>query len=119
MRGFFEAVPQELEESAQIEGCTRLQSVYHITFPLARPGLAAAAIYVFIMVWNDFLFAFTLTISDEMRLLQVGLYHYITAFGVEWHTLTAALIIALLPVVLIFLLLQKQFIRGLVTGAGK
>lgn len=119
MRGFFEAVPKELEEAAQIEGCSRLQSVYYITFPLARPGLAAVAIYTFVMVWNDFLFAFTLTISDAMRLLQVGLYHYITAFGVEWHSLTTALIIALLPAVVVFLFFQKHFIHGLITGAGK
>ncbi len=119
LRGFFEAVPRELDESALIEGCTPWSAFYRIILPLSKPGLAAAGLLTFIFVWNDFLIAFTLTISETRRMLAVGLYQYISQYGVDWANLMAAVVLALLPVIALFLLLQRHFISGLTTGATK
>jgi len=119
LKGFFEAVPRELEEAALLDGCTRLRAFYQITLPLAQPGMAAAAVLIFMFVWSDFLLPFTLVTGDQKRLVSVGLYNFITAYGIEWPRLCAALILALLPVLLLFLCVQRRFISGLMSGAGK
>lgn len=100
-----------------IDGCSRLGAFYRIILPLTQPGLAAVGILVFVYVWNDFLIAYVLTVSDDMRLIQSGLYFYVTAFGVEWSKLMAAVVIALIPPTLTFVLLQSRFIHGLTRGA--
>jgi multiple sugar transport system permease protein len=119
LKGFIESIPSELEEAAMIDGCSRLTAFYRATLPLMHGGLASAALLSFIFVWNDFLIAYTLTISDSKRLIQSGLYLYITAFGVEWGQLMAAVVVALAPVLILFLLLQTRFIEGLTAGATK
>ncbi|MGH7043862.1 MAG: carbohydrate ABC transporter permease [Acetobacteraceae bacterium] len=119
MRGFLEAIPREIEEAAYVDGCTRASAFYRIILPLTQPGMAAVGILVFIYVWNDFLIAYALTISDNMRLIQSGLYLYVTQSGIEWASLMAAAMTALLPPILAFILLQSRFIQGLTRGAVK
>jgi ABC-type glycerol-3-phosphate transport system permease component len=119
LRGFIDTVPYELEESALVDGCSRLKAFYVVVLPLLRPGLAAASVLVFVTIWNDFLLAFSLTLKDENRLLQVGLYSFVTELGIEWGPLMAATIGSTIPVVLAFALLQRQFIQGLTGGAVK
>lgn len=119
LRDFFERISPSLDKAALIDGYSKLGAFYRISLPLARPGLAAAAILVFIYVWNDFIIAVTLTSSDGMRMTTVGLYQYVGQFGIQWGELMAAVTLALLPVVTIFLLLQRTFIRGLTAGAVK
>lgn len=119
LKGFFEAVPRELDDSALIDGCSRWSAFYRVILPLAQPGLAAAALLTFIFVWNDFLIAFTLTVSNSRRVVAVGLYQYISQYGIEWGELMAAVMLALLPVMGLFLALQKRFISGLTAGAMK
>lgn len=119
MRGFFQSIPRELEESAFVDGCSRVRAFYRIVLPLTQPGMAAVAILIFVYVWNDFLIAYALTITDDMRLVQPGLYFYVTAFGVEWSKLMAAAILGLVPPLVTFVLLQGRFIQGLTKGAIK
>jgi len=119
LRGFIETVPTELEEAAMIDGCSRLQAFYRVVLPILQPGLAASAIIVFVSVWNDFLIGSALTISENMRLIQVGLYRYISDIGVEWGRFLAYGMLALLPIMVVFLILQKRFISGLTAGAVK
>jgi ABC-type glycerol-3-phosphate transport system permease component len=119
LKGFLETVPRELDESALIDGCTRWSAFYRVILPLARPGLAAAALLTFVFVWNDFLIAFTLTVSNSRRVVAVGLYQYISQYGIEWGELMAAVTLALLPVLGMFLALQRHFISGLTAGAMK
>jgi ABC-type glycerol-3-phosphate transport system permease component len=119
MRGFFEGIPRDLEEAALIDGCGPLQAFYRVIAPLTRPGLAASAVVVFVYVWNEFIIALTMTASDEMRLVPVGLYYYISAWGVEWGKLMAAVSVALLPAVILFMILQRNFIQGLTSGSTK
>jgi ABC-type glycerol-3-phosphate transport system permease component len=76
-------------------------------------------VIVFVYVWNEFIIALTMTASDNMRLIPVGLYYYISAFGVEWGKLMAAVSVALLPAVILFIILQRRFIQGLTSGATK
>jgi ABC-type glycerol-3-phosphate transport system permease component len=119
MRGFFESVPRELDEAAVIDGCNRLQAFYRVIAPLTQPGLAAAAVIVFVYVWNEFIIALTMTSTDDMRLVTTGLYYYISAYGVEWGKLMAAVCLALAPAVALFIVLQRLFIKGLTSGATK
>jgi len=119
LRGFIAAVPAELEESAQIDGCTPLGAFVRVTVPLLWPGLVAAAILVFVMIWNDFLIGYSLTLSDENRLVQVGIYAFMTETGVEYGPLCAAAIASIIPIVVLYALLQRYFIQGLTGGAVK
>lgn len=119
LRGFFETVPRELEEAAAMDGCSRLGVLYRIVLPLVTPGLAAVAIVVFIYVWNEFIIALSLITSARLRLVTVGVYSYITAYGIEWGKLMAAVAFGMVPVIAVFLALQKGFIRGLGAGAVK
>jgi multiple sugar transport system permease protein len=119
LRGFFERVPTEIEEAALVDGCSRLRAFYTIVMPLTLPGFAAAGVYIFLETWNEFLIAVSLTSTADRRLLTVGLYQYVTSFGVEWGLLTAAALVALLPVLVPFLGMQKLFVSGLTAGAVK
>jgi ABC-type glycerol-3-phosphate transport system permease component len=119
MRGFFDAISPELEEAAQVDGCSPLQAMYRVILPLTQPGLAAAAILVFVYVWNEFIIALTMSTKDEMRMIPVGLYFYISQFGVEWGKLMAAVTVAILPIIVLFVILQRRFVQGLTSGAIK
>lgn len=119
LKGFFESVPAELEEAALMDGCGRYRMFYLIVLPIARPGLLAGAIMAMMAVWNDFLIGFTLAVSEQKRLLPYGLYAYISNIGVDWGQLMAATVLALLPVVFAFLLMQKWLVQGLMAGAVK
>jgi len=119
LRGFVASVPPELEESALIDGCSRAGVFYRIVLPLLRPGLGAAAVLVFVTVWNEFLIGYSLVLGDEHRLIQVGVYYFVTDAGIEWGPLMAGMIISTLPVVVLFACLQRYFIQGLTGGAVK
>jgi multiple sugar transport system permease protein len=119
MRGFIEGVPREIDEAALVDGCSPYQVFCHMMIPLIRPGLAAAAIIMFVQIWNDFLFATALTISEDVRTLQIGLYRYMGDTGIEWGRLAAYTTLSALPIVVIFLWLQRRFIEGLTAGAAK
>ncbi len=120
MRGFIENIPSEMEEAALIDGCSRSQVLWHITVPLVRPGIAAIAIFVFLLVWNDYLVGISLTTTEEMRLVQVGLVALTqTGFGATWGLFMAYAVVAFAPVLILFLGLQRWFISGLTSGGLK
>jgi ABC-type glycerol-3-phosphate transport system permease component len=117
MKAFFEAIPVEMEEAALVDGCGRLQAMWRVAFPLSWPGLSASAILVLVYVWTEFILALTLT--SKLRTVTVGLYYYMTGYGIEWGRLTASVILALVPVLIAFFLFQKRFMQGLTAGALK
>ncbi len=117
--GFFNAVPIELEEAAMIDGASRLGALWRVTLPLALPGLAATAIYVFLLAWNEFFFALTFISSTEMRTIPVGLTSFFGEHSVDWGLVMAGSVVASLPVVLLFGLLSRYFVQGLTSGAVK
>ncbi len=119
LRAFFENIPRELDEAALIDGCSRLGAFYRVILPLAQPGLAAAAILVFVWVWNEFIIALNLTASNKTRPLTVGLFFFIGESSIEWGKMAAAAAAALIPVIIVFALLQRRFIQGLTAGATK
>ncbi len=119
LKGFFESVPVELEESAMIDGCSRMRAFYTIVLPMARPGMLAGSIMAMMFVWNDFLIGFTLAVTEDKRLIPYGLYSFISNIGVDWGQLMAATVISLTPVVIAFLVLQKWLVQGLMAGAVK
>lgn len=118
MMGFFEQVPIEMEESAEIDGCTFIQKFFKVVFPVTKPGLVAAGILAFVGAWNEFLFAVILTINKS-KTLPVIISGFITDKGLSWGPMAATSVITLVPVLIIVWLAQKQFVQGLAMGAVK
>lgn len=118
LRNFLDSVPTELDEQAQIDGCSRSGTLFRIILPLSKPGIAAVGIYSFIMAWNEVLFASVLT-GRETKTVAIGLLEYITAQQARWAGMMAACILVSIPVLLLFSLMQKQIVEGLVSGATK
>lgn len=119
MKGFFDAIPIDLEESARIDGCTRLGALVRIALPLARSGLVATAVFIGIASWNEFLFALMLTTSQGSRTWPVGLQLMIGEFQLPWGTFSAGGIISIIPIIIFFAIVQRSIIRGITAGAMK
>ncbi len=119
LTGYFSTVPKEVEEAALIDGCTRMQTLTKVLLPICKPGLVTTIIFGFITAWNEFVFALTFVPSDEFRTLTVAIPSFIGQYGADWHLLMAAALMAIIPVVLLFLSVEKHLVRGLTAGAIK
>jgi multiple sugar transport system permease protein len=117
LQGYFRAIPPQIEEAALLDGTSRLGALYRIVLPAATPGLVTVSLIGFVQAWNEFILALVLTSSSSMRTAPVGIHMFMTEYGVEWGSITAAGILSILPVLLLFLLLQRHFVRGLTAGA--
>jgi len=116
LRAFFESIPLELEEAALVDGAGRGRAVWHVVLPLALPGLIAAAIFTFILAYNDFLFALVLITSEELKTLPVGVNDLFNATIVDWGMIMAAGVMITVPAVLFFAAVQRYLVQG--WGAG-
>jgi multiple sugar transport system permease protein len=110
--GFFVDVPLDVEEAAMIDGCSRLGVLIRIVIPIAAPGLVVAAIFAFLVSWNEFLFALILT-SHNTPILTVVMAQFVHELGMEWHLMSATAVIALVPALIVTLFGQRYVIRGL------
>ena len=119
MKGFFDAVPIELEDAARIDGCSRIGAMVRVILPLVVGGLVATAVFVAIGAWNEFLFALMMTTSTGSRTWPVGLQLMVGEFQLPWGTLAAGGIISIIPVIILFALVQRALVRGLTAGAVK
>ncbi len=119
MKGYFETIPQEIEEAALIDGCSRIQAFYRVILPLSAPALAATAIFSFVSAWNEFMFANTFIHSEEKRTLVVALYASIGDYLIQWNTLMAASIFTMIPIFIAFFLVQRYLVEGLTAGSIK
>ena len=119
MRSQFLAIPRELEESAFIDGAGVPRVFFSIMLPIAKPGVATAAILAFIHSWNEFLFALILTAKTENRTLPLALNYFTSAFDNNFPALFAALVIVILPNIVVFVLMQERVISGMTAGAVK
>jgi multiple sugar transport system permease protein/raffinose/stachyose/melibiose transport system permease protein len=119
LKGFFDQVPTEVEEAAELDGCPSWQVVWRIALPLAVPGLMTTALYAFVQSWNEFLFGYTFISQDDRRTLTPGLADFIGLWTVDWGALMAAASLAVLPVTIAYLYLQRYLISGIATGATK
>lgn len=116
LRRFVHKVPRELDEAAMVDGCTRLGALMRVIVPAARPGIAAAFIYTFLVSWHEYLFALSLTTSADNRVITVGIAGLIGQYGVSWGELMAMGIIAVLPLIAVFLIVEKHLVEGLAGG---
>lgn len=119
LHGFFSSIPKEVEEAAQLDGSSRLQTLWRVMLPLTKPGLVTATIFTFIAAWNEYVVALTLMIDDSRKPLTVGMRAYITGYEQHWDQLFAASVIAVVPVVILFALIEKHLIGGLTAGSVK
>jgi multiple sugar transport system permease protein len=117
MQGYFRSIPPQMEEAALIDGTGRLGALYLIVLPSAAPGLVTVSLISFVASWNEFILALVLTSSGKMRTIPVGLHLYMTDYGVQWGNITAAGILSIVPILALFLLLQRHFLRGLTAGS--
>ena len=117
LKGFFDAIPRELEQAAMIDGCDELQAFRRVVLPLARPGLAASAAYVAIVAWADLIFARTLTSRPEHWLVTVGLQSFMGEYLVDWPALMAAATVSVLPMLALFFVIEPHLVRGMSRGA--
>jgi ABC-type glycerol-3-phosphate transport system permease component len=117
--GFFKTIPQEVEDAALIDGCSRLAMFWKVLIPLALPGLGATAIFAFLGSWNEFFFALLLAESDTARTIPVGIGLFVGEYGEVWNQMAAAAVFFSIPPLILFSLLQRTFVKGLSAGALK
>jgi multiple sugar transport system permease protein len=119
LSSFFKSIPLEIEEAAAIDGCGRIKTLFRVVLPLALPGIVTAFIFTFIAAWNEFVIALTLTSSPEREPLTVGLTSLIGQYQVQWNFLFAGSLIAIIPVVILFISIEKWLVGGLTAGSVK
>jgi multiple sugar transport system permease protein len=119
LQGFFAAIPKDIEEAAALDGCSRLGTMFRVMLPLTLPGIVTAVTFTFIAAWNEYVVALTLIQDDSLKPLTVGISSYVTAYQQNWAQLFAASLIAIVPVVILFALIEKHLVGGLTAGAIK
>jgi multiple sugar transport system permease protein len=119
LMGYFESIPEELEEAAMIDGATRFGAFRRVVLPLAAPGLLAAALYAFTQAWNEFLYALVFITNVKLRTLPVGLSTFITGDVYGWGYLMAGAVLTTLPVIAAYVYLQRYMVEGLTAGSVK
>lgn len=117
--GYFNGIPKEIDEAAIIDGCSRWQVLTKMIIPLAKSGFMAVGLSIAISVWQELMLAMTFTNQDELRPLMAGVSAAITKSGVQWGQITATGVLALLPLLVLFIFCQKYLIQGLTGGAVK
>ncbi len=119
LMGYFESIPEELEEAAMIDGATRFAAFYRIVLPLSAPGVLAAGLYAFTQAWNEFLYALVFITDGRLRTLPVGLASFITGDVYGWGFLMSGAVLTTLPVIAAYVYLQKYMVEGLTAGSVK
>ncbi|MFO1329227.1 MAG: carbohydrate ABC transporter permease [Rubrivivax sp.] len=116
---FFQSIPRDLENAAMIDGCTRLGALRRVVVPLAAPGVFTAGILAFVNAWDEFLLALSLNASPSMRTLPVGITLYQGEFSFPWPIISAALVVAIVPIAVLIALFQERVVGGLTQGGLK
>lgn len=119
MRSFFEALPAELVDAGRIDGAGEFSIFWRIMLPLAKPGIATITIFQFMGTWNEFIFAATFVHTFELRTLQPAIFAMVGRYSTNWPAVTAALVVSVLPIIIVYVLMQRQFVAGLTSGAVK
>lgn len=119
MRSFFERIPVTLEEAARVDGCTKMQSLFKIVFPIMFPGIVSVFVFGFIGAWNELIAGSIFISTPEMWTIPVGLKTLIGKYNVEWGLLMAGGVMALLPTAIMFAVMQKFIVEGMTAGAVK
>jgi len=119
MKGYFDTIPVSLDEAAMVDGCNRIRTFLNVVLPLTKPGLAATGIFSFIAGWNEYLFASQFAQSYDKWTLPVGLASFSGQYTTNWGALMAGSVMVTIPVIVIFLVLQKYLVSGMTAGAVK
>jgi multiple sugar transport system permease protein len=119
MRQHYLTIPRDLEESALLDGASRLRIWAGIFVPLSGPAMATLAIFSFLFAWNDFLWPLIVTTSPNMRTIQIGLAMFTGKYGTQWTLLMAGAVTATIPALIVFMIGQRWFVRGIVTSGIK
>jgi multiple sugar transport system permease protein len=119
LKGFYDNIPEELERAARIDGATRFGAFWRIVMPLSSPGIIATGIFAFIGAWNEYAYASVFLNTERLKTLQPGLQKFFGEFSTNWPGLMAAQFVSSVPVVVIFLVLQRYFVKALAEGATK
>lgn len=119
LRGCFITIPYELEQAAWIDGCSKWQALRKVLLPLAAPGIITALIFVFISAWNEFTVALTIISTEASKPLTVGIYAFFGKYDTQWQYLFATSVVATIPVIILFLTIEKHLISGLTAGGVK
>ena len=118
-QGFFGSVPEELEESARIDGCGPWKSFWLITFPLLQPVTATIVIFEVMWIWNDFLYPYLFLSSNKSFTLVMQVYKGVGQFSNDWGMMMATMVIVLIPVLVFYLFMQKNIVAGITSGSVK
>ena len=119
MSSFFDTVPMALEEAAAIDGCNKTQTLFRVVLPLSIPSLVSTGLYAFINAWNEFMFGYIFISTDKYRTLTPAIMLFKGANTIDWGSLMAGSVVAVIPVTFVFLFLQKYFLAGLMAGSVK
>lgn len=118
-KNYFDTIPQELIDAARMDGCTQVQCFFKVVFPIMKPATATNAIFNFVGLWGELLWASVSTATSQFGTLPVGILSFKQQFGTDWGPMSAAICIVIVPLILIFSFLQKYFVQGLSNGAVK
>jgi len=119
MTGYFNTLPRELDEAAKVDGASSMKALWGILVPIATPGIVSVGIYTFMISWNEYLFALTLTRTEDMRTVRIGIQLLMGQHSFEWNEMMAMSILGAIPVLILFLFFQRYFIGGLAAGSVK
>jgi multiple sugar transport system permease protein len=119
MTGYFNTLPKELDEAVKIDGGSSLTALWRVLVPIAIPGIVSVGIYTFMLAWNEFLFALTLTKTNSMRTVPVGIQLLMGQHAYEWNQMMAMSVLGSLPILILFLIFQRYFIAGMSAGSVK
>lgn len=119
LKSYLDSIPVDLEEAAMVDGCTRLHALLRVVLPLALPGLIGTGTFAFLWAWNEFMFAVVLTSGPDAAPLTIAISLFFTQYGRDWSSIMALNVIATLPLMLLFVFLQRWVVQGMTAGAVK
>ncbi|GGP01033.1 carbohydrate ABC transporter permease [Wenjunlia tyrosinilytica] len=119
LRGFFENIPDALEEAAMIDGLSRFRALFQVLFPVMKPGIIAAFIFNFVNCWNELFLSVTLMNSDDHKTIPTALNGFISSFNIDWGSMSAAAVLTILPTMVLFAFASRHIVQGLTSGAVK
>lgn len=119
LKNYFASIPKELEEAAYIDGCNRFTAFIRILLPIAKPGVIVCAVFSFLYAWGDLAYGMTFIMDQQSRPITAGIFNFMGQYGTKWSYLTAFAVVTIIPVLLIFIFMQKYIVGGMTSGAVK
>lgn len=119
LKNFFASIPKDIEEASYIDGCNKFTGFIRVLIPIAKPGVIVCAIFSFLYGWGDLAYGMTFILDQEKRPITAGIFNFLGQYGTKWSYLTAFAVVTIIPVAIIFILMQKYIISGMTSGAVK